>query len=263
MSDNKQNVSTALAERLSSREDALRAALKEARAQFRNSTDKATITEQAFRKFVADHLPRKFGIGHGEVWDETGRISPQLDLVVASPEHPFTYNEVNPGMFFVEGVVAAAEVKAVLTSDGLKDCVSKGRKFKELTANFPIGSVVMTSESDLFRFGLHPPYWCFAYESQLTLENIESELRSAGSYVRDQSGNTLDAIFIMDRGAVIDFGDGTGSFACRMADGSNAKGWLRFEGSPVLLTMLGWLYAVMPPVQPSRSTLVKYLLPQI
>jgi len=76
-------------------------------------------------------------------------------------------------------------------------------------------TMVSSNESDLKRFYKCPPYFLVAFESQLKLpsilKRIEDLMKSQGFGV-NEINRVLDAIFILDQGWVVNFGDGKGSF---------------------------------------------------
>src|SRR5438034_11850042 len=97
-------------------ENQLKAKLAEARASFAHGGDRGHDLERAVRCVVRDFLPRRLDVGQGEVIDSLGSRSGQTDLVIANEDHPFTFASDSPGIFFVEGVAAAGEIKTVLTT---------------------------------------------------------------------------------------------------------------------------------------------------
>jgi len=66
------------------------------------------------------------------VVDTVGNRTGQTDVVVTGPHRPYTWTESEPALFFVEGVVAAGEVKSVLTTQGLEQSIISCSKFRQL-----------------------------------------------------------------------------------------------------------------------------------
>ena len=110
----------------------MKAKLKEARATFTHPGGKGTSVEDSFRVFLRQYLPRRLEVGHGEIVDRNGRRSRQTDVVIVSEDHPFTFTPDLPGLFFIDGVCGAGEVKANLTSAGLEEVLEKSFYFKQL-----------------------------------------------------------------------------------------------------------------------------------
>ena len=73
--------------------DRLRISLAEARAKLSQSGDRGDVNEAAVREFLREHLPPKYRIGQGEVIDAAGRLSRQVDVVVADEEQPFRVDD--------------------------------------------------------------------------------------------------------------------------------------------------------------------------
>lgn len=238
----------------------LQARLATIRSRFTHPGDKGVSAESALREVLREYLPRRFAIGNGEVIDSEGHRSRQCDLVIADEDHPFTFTEQSPGLFFVECVTAAGEVKSVLTGAELDSTVDKGRRFKQLAVSQPVGSLYHTNPSDLARFHRCPPFFLFAFESQLSVETIHERLVAAGQ----TGGAGVDAVFVLDRGTLIDLGDGQGAFVASAVDGSGQRlqGWIRASADEPLFGLLAWLSVVMPRVVRFQSVLPQYLLPR-
>jgi hypothetical protein len=195
-----------LQERIAAAEVQMKAKLAEARASFAHRGIRGDHAEAALRFFLRQYMPRRFSIGTGEVVDSQGARSSQTDVVIANEDHPFTFSDEEPGLFFVEGVSAAAEVKAVLTREQLQTTIENSRSWKRLLVNPGKGTTAHANPEDQQRFYQTPPYFLFAFESQLSLATIEKVLLEAGSYADTPMQRQLDAVLVLDRGAIIDFG---------------------------------------------------------
>ena len=57
------------------------------RSKFENSGNKGTNTEAILREFLRSYLPRRYGVGHGEIVDSLGGRSAQTDIVIVTDEH--------------------------------------------------------------------------------------------------------------------------------------------------------------------------------
>jgi hypothetical protein len=104
-----------------------------------------------------------------------------------------------------------------------------------------------------------------AFESQLKLlsisENIQTFLKAKGFGVNDIN-TVLDAVFIMNQGSVINFGDGQGAFRMAVDDkGTTARGWAVKNSDTVLFDLIGWLSSVMPKMERHEPILPYYFLP--
>ena len=238
-----------LKDKIAAVEVQMKAKLGEARATFAHSGDKGTSVEDSFRTFLTQYLPKRLEVGHGEITDCKGRRSRQTDVVIVNEDHPFTFTPDIPGLFFLEGVCAAGEVKTNLTSTELNKALKNSWQFKQLEVVPGKNTMVSTNESDLERFYKRPPYFVVAFEFQLKLpsilKRIEDFMKSKGFGV-NEINKVLDAIFIIDQGWVINFGDGKGSLQFRTPEGTSIEGWVWQNSETVLFDLLGWLSSVMP-----------------
>jgi hypothetical protein len=237
---------TLLRDRLAIAESQMKTRLAQARATFAHSGIKGDHAEEAVREFLRQYMPRSYSIGTGEVIDSHGHRSAQTDVVITSEVHPFTFNEQEPGLFFVEGVCAGAEVKSALTRSQLRTSIQSAKTWKSLVAEPGKGTTAHASDEDLDRFFRTPPYFLLAFESQLSLDAIADELQAAGSYASEPAVRQIDALFVLDRGALIDVGRGESAMKLLAADGSALKGWCRPASDTVLFDALRWLTIVMP-----------------
>jgi hypothetical protein len=154
----------------------------------------------------------------------------------------------------MEGVFAVGEVKSILTSQELEKTVANALKFRELKST-PRGMTILLrsmNESYDERFVGNPPYFLFAFESQLTRETIVKRLVT-------QNKHSIDAVFILNQGVILDLGDGKGDLQVVKPDGTTFSGWHDIGGANILACLLLWLSG-MPDVQHQGSILSKYLL---
>lgn len=248
-----------LAAKFKAMEAQMTARLAEARASFEHRGVKGEAVErEAFREFLSRFLPNRFTVGHGEVIDSLASVSAQTDVVVANEDHPLIPQTDSPGLFFIEGVAAAGEVKTVLTSSGLADSIKNAARFRTLQLSAGMGSIVQSNPSDLARFYANPPWFIFAFESQLHLDSLKKRLSESNEKC---GGRTVDAVFVLNRGQVVDFADGNGALKYQLADGSMATGWVVEESEEVLFDFLAWLDQTMPRMIRFEPILSRYMIP--
>lgn len=239
----------------------MKAKLNEIRATFAQSGDKGSSVEDSFREFLRKYLPRRLEIGQGEIIDSRGERSKQTDIVIVSEDHPFTFTPELPGLFFVDGVCAAGEVKTVLTSQELDVVLQNSCQFKRLKIEAGKGTMIHANPSDIKRFYECPPWFLVAFESQLTLPNILTEIDRFVNRTKVRADKLVDAVFILDRGWLINFGDGEGSLQFRTPEGTSVGGWMWKESNSVLFDLLGWLSIVMPRMVRFEPILARYIVP--
>lgn len=251
-----------LHEELISMEAQMKNVLSKIRERFHHSGDKGSLVENEFRTFLREYLARRLAVGHGEVIDSLGNRSAQTDLIIADENHPFTFTEDLPGLFFIEGVVAAGEIKTVLDTEKLENSILNSQKFKKLKVTYSRGSQIFTNPSDRERFYSNPPWFIFAYESKLCLSTIAERLKEKSQSDTGVFTNLVDAVFVLGKGWVINFGDGQGAFQFLISEGISLPGWHWQEKDIALIELMTWLSAVMPRVLRYESILMPYLLPK-
>jgi hypothetical protein len=250
-----------LKDKIAAVEVQMKAKLEEARATFAHPGDKGSSVEDSFRAFLRQYLSRRLGVGNGEIIDHKGRMSTQTDVVIVSEDHPFTFTSDLPGLFFIEGVCAAGEVKTNLTSTELKKVLENSCQFKQLEMDIGKGTQAFANPSDIERFYKCPPWFLVAYESQLSLSHIQTGIEEFETENVVQSNRLLDAVFVLSKGWVINFGDGKGSLKFRTPEGISLGGWHWQNSDSVLFDLLGWLSAAMPRMIRFELILTKYILP--
>jgi hypothetical protein len=253
-----------LKDKIAAVEAQMRAKLEETRATFTHPGDKGTSVEDSFRTFLRQYLPRRLELGHGEIVDRKGQRSKQTDVVIVSEEHPFSFTSDLPGLFFVDGVCAAGEIKTSLTGRELEKSLGDSCQFKQLTMDPGKGTMAHSNPSDLGRFYTCPPYFLVGFKSQLKLptilEKIKNFMRSKGFEI-NEINKILDAVFIIDCGWIINFGDGKGSFQFRTPAGESVEGWVWKKSDSVLFDLLSWLSVVMPRMFRFEPILPHYIIP--
>lgn len=242
-------------------EQQMAAHLSEIRAKFTHPGDKGTSIEDVFRTFLRQYLPRRLAIGHGEIIDRNSSRSGQTDVVVVNDDHPFTFTPEKPGIFFVEGVSAAGEVKTILNSAHLGSTVAASRRFKSLRIAHAKGTTIHTNISDRERFYTCPPYFLFAFESELSFPTIIDTLNAAAPDIAAKPYPVVDAVFVMNKGWAVNFGDGQGAFQFVTPDGEPLSGWVWQPSESVLFECLAWLSAVMPRMVRYEPVIIGYMIP--
>jgi hypothetical protein len=242
----------------------MRNKLEEIRSTLKQSGDKGSSVEKVVRDFLRNYLPRRLEVGMGEIIDSKGHRSCQTDIVIVNEDHPFTFTNNSPSLFFIEGVSAAGEAKTLLTSEELDRTLNASFSFKQFEVNPGLGTTTYSNPSDMKRFYKCPPYFLFAFESQLelstVLEKIEDFLKTKGAGKNDIN-KVIDAIFIMDKGWLMNFGDGQGSLQYVTTEGKLVEGWDVKKCDTVLFDLMGWLSAMMPRAVRYTPILPLYIFP--
>lgn len=247
------------------RETTLIAALAQVRAESNHGTSKGSRLEEAVRSFLSQHLPRKYQVGHGEVVDIRGERSRQLDVVVNNDDQPFTPGGDTSSLYLLDGVVACGEVKAKLTTSELDDSLVKGRQLRRLRYRHDLGDVVRANRSDLDRYYASPPFFLVAFECNVSPETIIARVEAADEVNDPVMGGgplpALDAIFTLDRGVAINYGDGCGSLQFTLPSGESQKGWLWHPPGSALVHLFLWLNVVKPRFTRANPVALNYIEP--
>lgn len=255
------DVAARLSAAFAAEEGTLRAALDRARADFEHRGVRGDAVERAVRHFLSRHLPRKYSIGTGEAIDRLGHRSSQLDVLVLNDEQPFIHEPDTSGLYLIEGVAAVGEIKTSLGSGELDDILAKGARLREIEPTISVGAEVRGQHSDIIRFVNSVPYFALALESSLAPLTILEKLRAAPD-VTAWSGDSLpalDALFVLDRGVYLNFGDGMGANRFMLVDGTVGTGWWGPFPEGALVSLFNWLNANIARVRHASSIATPYL----
>lgn len=246
---------SALREHMEAWGKGMQASLKVARLSFKHGGNRGHAAEEALRDFLRRVVPASRTVGHGEIIDTHGNRSGQIDVAVTHPFHPLLVPLDRAGLLLIEGTAAVGEVKTCIQSaDDVTEVLRKGERLRTLRAELPDGTLVRASPSALRTFVPEvPPFFLFAFKSKLTLEAIHKLVVGAPR-------RTLDAVFVLDRGSLIDHGDGMGKLRFIAEDTKQSlPGWQKVERKIILPDLLLWLSATMLDLEPTESILPQYL----
>jgi len=239
----------------------LAAKLEEIQISLSHNGDRGSSAEYEIREFLRSYLPSSNRIGEGEVVDANGNTTTQLDIIIANEYQPYINDSKGPGLYIIEGVDCVGEVKTNLNSNDIETLMNSCMRYKKLTTNF-IGGLANFNKSDEKRFLTRKPYFVFVYKSQLKIETIHSKMVDFYSENNIPIEEQIDGFFCLDRGTIINFGDGKGSFHFRMKDNKSVPGIIitKNVGDGILGDLMTWLSATSHKVIYFSSPLTKYLL---
>lgn len=251
-------------EMLRALEDQLRASLEVSRSTFSNPTNKGNEAEAAARDFLSRHLPRHLSVGNGEIIDTRGQRSGQVDVVISNEDQPFVRETNDPCLYLVEGVSAAAEVKAYLAAKQLKESLDTAGRVKELRPKPGFGDERLTSPADAARFYEAVPFFLLAFDVHLLPRTIAQKISQAPWVAGSVDGKPnffplIDAIFMLGKGALIYFGEGEAYGISEEGTEDRRVGWVFIKTDATLVEMLGWLSAIMPRYRRFKSIAPQYL----
>ncbi len=220
--------------------------------------------ECIIRDFLIKYLPPYNKIGHGEIIDTAGDISSQTDIIITNEYHPYTVDLNRPNLFFIEGVACIGEVKSTLTSDEFTKSLQNCFRFKNLKIKMSKGMQVYCNDSDIKRFIERRPYFLFAFDSQLAIDNIIEKVREFNNNNAKEIWQQIDAIFLLDRGSIINFGNGKGSYKYILNENHKSQpGYVifRIENKPnMLFDFLAWISVVIQKYIIYENIITYYLI---
>jgi hypothetical protein len=91
------------------------------------------IREGVVRDILSKFLPRSVEIGTGQVVDIEGKLSRQVDIIIAKDTTPVFRFEGNMSAFLAETVLATIEVKSMMHREKLRESLENSKSVKELT----------------------------------------------------------------------------------------------------------------------------------
>lgn len=105
-------------------------------------------------------LPQALHVGTGEILASDGLRSKQIDILIYRHDMPLLSSLASSNLYFVEGVVAALEVKSSLDSTKLHEALDNCRSVKVLDGDFPGKGAAM---NDFGLRDLGPAAYVFGY----------------------------------------------------------------------------------------------------
>lgn len=160
-------------------------------AHIQHSGDKGTAREQFISQFLSQSFPKKYVIGHGEIFDSLGVISPQVDLAVYDEMFPVLENG-GIHRYIAEGVLAHIEVKSTLNAAELEACLDRASRVKEL--KLEINPIMVTGP---LRRAI--PSFVFAYDGWTTREAFESAVTATVDEALEHD-SIPDGVFVLKGG---------------------------------------------------------------
>lgn len=171
--------------------------------------------EDIVRRFLNDHLPKRFAADTGLVVDDEGGVSLQCDVIVYDASNSPVYRR-GPRVLILpsDNVAAVLEVKSTLNKAELEDAAKKIASVKRLKRS-PVtnvdqpatfGSLIMTRTMGVV----------FAYDAATSLETLGENLSEInGSYPADQ---WIDMVVVLDKGVI--------GYAVQIIFSPDFAGWL-------------------------------------
>ena len=201
--------------------DLLAAAGKQLLAEFQeirecnpHAGDSGTEAEEILKAFLADRLPKRFGIGSGIVIGPEGAISRQTDLIIYDALNSPIYRAGKKTQIIPrDNVAVVVEVKSKLSKDQLKDAAEKIASVKCMPArpltelDQPVTQSALVNSSTL---GV-----VFAYDAYTSLETLAENLKEINEH--KHSREWIDFVVVLNKGTI--------GYAVQLPFSSGMSGW--------------------------------------
>lgn len=153
---------------------------------------KGNEAEKLVRKFLAEHLPKRFDVGSGFIIDYFNNVSKQTDVIVYDALNCPVYRASEDASIFPsDNVAAVIEVKSKLDKEQLTLSVENILATKKLAKTQPPENTFFTSQT----------IGClFAFESSISLDKI---VEHYSNLIKKYSiGHHIDIIHVLDKGII-------------------------------------------------------------
>lgn len=105
------------------------------------TADHSDVLGKARELFVTEalqrFLPQALHFGSGQIVDEGGQLSKQIDVLIYRQDMPLLMSLAETNLYFAEGVVATVEVKSRLDTEELGKALDNCKSVKDLQVNYP------------------------------------------------------------------------------------------------------------------------------
>lgn len=147
--------------------------------------------ENILKRFLKDHLPKRYDVASGFILDRGDNVSAQTDVIVYDASScPVLETYENNLIIPSDNAAVVIEVKSNLTKEDVEDAAEK------------IAGIKMLGKS---KIDMPPGPWnlntigiLFAFKSTLSLETVGKHYRS--SIAKYGLGKHIDYIFVLDEG---------------------------------------------------------------
>jgi hypothetical protein len=162
---------------------------------------KGTKREDTFRDFLAQRLPKRYGVASGEVVDQLNTVSPQLDALIFDQTRNFSFSDGEVHVLPAEALLVSIEVKSKLDAGEVKKCCDAARRlralqpFKLALGGKDVGRA--PSQTNKHARYLH---CVFAYDTDLVEPTwLQSEAQRFAQNGCNKE-HLIDAVYVLKRG---------------------------------------------------------------
>lgn len=236
--------------------------------------DRGTGREEALKAFLAEHLPKRYGIGTGFVINSRGDESKQLDIVIYDANVcPVFAVDKQHNAYPIEGVFAAIEVKSTLNEETMFQAWDNAYQFKQVV----YGAILDKRQAPLrnaVKCRVPRLYAVFAYRAEdfsgdfSRRRGVEWHRNAIGLLEETVFGIGFDCVYVHDQGIVLPImlnPPGGAKFAIKFHDPKlkhhfvTSKDFTPFTFFFLpLLQVLNSIDAIPPDISPYNSVLAAH-----
>lgn len=138
----------------------------EAVSKISHTTVKGAFRESFLVPIIRSLLPSHFGIGSGQIVDKWDRFSPQADIIIYDKRKiPPIIEENGLGIYFIDSVHRAIEIKSNLNTDGMHQTLNLAWS---LHPDNPLGLKTAKKGKLVDGKSNYPLVSCFSYKQSIT-----------------------------------------------------------------------------------------------
>ncbi len=177
-------------------------------SEIKHQGNKGTYRESALREFLlSGRLPKRFGIGTGEIIGPTRNVSKQSDLVIYDQLDGMSlvYDD-NVQIYPIESVFGVIEVKSQLSKTELIKSLENIKSVKSLC---PTESVTKTTNSFISMTYPRPKPFGIVFAYSLSNNSLESLLDNLREWEKENSKEHWpNLVVVLGEGVLYHYGDG-------------------------------------------------------
>lgn len=142
--------------------------------------------------FLSEVMPQSYRFGFGDIIDESGKKSGQVDIVIENqffPSLPLVGSS-SPRLYLAESVLAAIEVKSNIRKE-FDDALRTAKKIKSLTRDVADGYTEGIAKE---KINIEIPVFAVGYTGWKTVKKVEEKLNE---------NKCIDGILVVDPGIFV------------------------------------------------------------
>lgn len=179
----------------------LNASIEDIKESLSDSDVKGGKNENILYQFLLNNYHAHDIKTNSEIIDSFGNYSSEVDIVISNEYQPFKSHPL-----IAEGVDIVIQVKGTITTSEISRIISNCKSVKKLTRRFhDTDRYVISDFTDYEAYITRIPYVVFAFSSQVTIEYLTKKFCEKQEDGIQDSNLFPDAIFILDRGMLINF----------------------------------------------------------